>query len=278
MNRSRLLSASLFALSLLALPLTGCDSGGMNAPDDPPPVLTPEAFELNTDLFSNQNPSSSSATKTGEYAHFANAALRVGPVSLLVKANLIIPSAVTAAALQADPVVEDSTWIWEANADTLNQDISFRLEGTPDGPTVAWSMTVTAPNPEQGEALNSFELYTAETALDGSSGSWSLFYRIDGERTRVLDADFTVTSDTEKEITFSVPETAENNAGDSVRYAVDESQRTFEWTRVEDMGNTVVTVVWDAAAKAGFLVAPDYNGGEPACWNDAFQNVACTDA
>lgn len=276
MNRSRLLLAPLVGLAVLALTLTGCDSGGLNATDDPPSVPTPEAFELNTDLFSNQNPGSSAATKASEYTHFTNAAFRVWPVSLLVKANLIIPSAVTAAALQADPVVEEGTWIWDANADTLNQNVSFRLEGTPDGSAVAWSMTVTAPNPEQGEALNSFELYTAETALDGSSGSWSLFYRIDGERTRVLDADFTVTSDTQKEITFSVPETAEDNAGDSVRYVVDDTQRTFEWTQVEDSGNTVVTVMWDAETKAGSIVAPGYNDGEKACWNDAFQNVACS--
>jgi len=276
MNRSRLLLAPLFGLAVLALTLTGCDSGGMGATDDPPSVPPPDAFELNTDLFSTPTPGSPTAAKAGEYAHFANAALRVWPVSLLVKANLILPSAVTAAALQADPVVEDGTWTWDATADTLNQNVSFRLEGTPDGSTVAWSMQVTAPNPEQGEALEDFELYTAETALDGASGSWSLFYRIDGERTRVLDADFTVTSDTQKAITFSVPDTAEENAGDSVRYAVDGTQRTFEWTRVADTGNTVVTVMWDAETKAGSIVAPAYNNGEPACWDDAFQNVDCT--
>ena len=267
-------TTALIGLVLFAITLTGCDSTGTNTADDPP-TLPPDAFELNTDLFNNHNPGSASVTKTGEYAHFTNAAFRVWPVSLLVKANLLIPSAVTATALQTDPVIEEGTWVWEATADTLNQDVSFRLEGTPDGDSVFWSMSVTAPNPEQGQALDNFELYTAQTALDGSSGSWSLYYNLDGERTRVLDADFTVTSDTEKEVTFSVPATAENNAGDSVRYAVDGTQRTFEWTRVDDTGNTIVVVTWDAETKAGSIVAPNYNSGEVACWDGSFQNVAC---
>lgn len=264
----------LFGFALLML--TGCDGTGPDVAGEPPDVLPPDAFSINADLFSNQAPGATRASKTGEHAHFTHAALRVWPVSLLIKANLIIPTAVTAGALQADPVAEDDTWVWTATADTLNQDVSFRLEGTPDGDAVTWRMMVTAPDPSQGQPLEDFALYTAQTALNGASGSWSLFYRLDGERTRVLNADFTVPSDTEKEITFSVPEAADRNAGDSVRYAVDETQRTFEWTQVEDTGDTVVTVTWDAETKSGSIVAPDYNNGEMACWNENFQNVACS--
>lgn len=263
----------LFGLALLTI--AGCDGTGPNATDDPPDVLSPDAFSINTTLFSNQASGTARTPKTGEYAHFTHAALRVWPVSLLVKANLILPAAVTAGALQADPVGEDGMWVWTATADTLSQNVTFRLEGTPDGDAVMWSMKVTAPHPEQGQTLDDFELYTAQTALDGSSGSWSLFYRLDGERMRVLDADFTVASDTQKEITFRVPETADEHAGDNVRYAVNGAQRIFEWTRVEDTDDTVVTVMWNAETKAGSIVAPGYNGGEKACWNEAFKNVTC---
>jgi hypothetical protein len=267
------------AIALLGfafLMLTGCDSTEPDVTGEPPDVLPPDAFSIDADLFSNQAPGATRASKTGEHTHFTHAALRVGPVSLLIKANLIIPTAVTAGALQADPVAEDGTWVWTATADTLSQDVSFRLEGTPDGDAVTWRMMVTAPDPAQGQPLENFALYTAQTALNGSSGSWSLFYRLDGERTRVLHADFTVTSDTEKGITFSVPEAADQNAGDSVRYAVDGTQRTFEWTQVEDAGDTVTTVMWNAETKSGSIVAPSYNDGERACWNESFQNVACS--
>lgn len=270
-------NTALIGLILFAITATGCDSTGTNTTDEPPAVLPPDAFALNTELFSNQNPGSTSATKTSEYAHFTYAARRVWPVSLLIKANLVMPSAVTATALQVEPVIQEGTWVWDSRVDSQNQDLTFRLEGTPDGDSVRWSMFVTASDPDRGRALDHFELYTARTAMDGSSGAWSLYRHLDGERTHVLDADFTVTSDTEKEITFSVPETVEVNVIGSVRYAIDGTQRTFEWTRVEQrIGTIVVVATWDAETKAGSIVAPNYNGGEPACWNESFLNVACT--
>jgi hypothetical protein len=272
----------LIGLILLAITATGCDSTETHTTDGPPAVLSPDAFELNTELFSNQNPGSASATKAGEYAHFTYAALRVWPVSLLIKTKLVMPSTLTATALQAEPVLQDGTWVWDSRVNSQDQDLTFRLEGTPDGDSVRWSMFVTAPDADRGRALDNFELYTARTAMDGSSGAWSLYRHLDGERTHVLDADFTVTSDTEKEITFSVPETVEVNVIGSVRYAIDGTQRTFEWTRVgrigtaEDTFSIVIVATWDAETKAGSIVAPNYNGGEPACWDESFLNVACT--
>mgnify|MGYP001202534736 CR=1 FL=1 len=282
MTHFRSSAASLLGAALLALIFAACDGTGTNADldvNDPPEVVPPEAFELGTDLFSDSNADAQNATKvgTGEHAHFANAAFRAWPVSFALKVNLAVPAAVTAAALQANPVVEDGTWIWEATVDTTDHDheMTFRLEGTPDGETIFWRMNVTVPEPPLGEPLEDFELYTAETTLDGSSGTWTLYYPIEGEQTAVLNAEFTVTDDHAKEITFRVPDYGGEFAGQSVYYAVDGSTRTFEWTRIEEGVEKVVTVVWDAETKAGFIVAPGYNGGEKACWDADLVNTEC---
>lgn len=270
-------------MALLALTLAACDSAGPDdveedLPEDPPEVVPPDAFDMDVDLFSGEDPAAQQAmaAKNSEHAHFTNAALRVWPVSVAVGAFLIVPTAVTGAALDADPAVNDGTWIWEATVDTTEA-MTFRLEGTPDGQHVDWRMYVTVPEPPQGDPLDDFELYTAETTLDGTSGAWTLFYPFDGEQTEVLNADFTVTDDDAKEITFHVPDTFDEYAGHTVYYAVDGPARTFEWTQGEGDAASTVLVTWDAETHAGSITAPNYNDGEPACWDAELVNVACSE-
>lgn len=263
----------LLAVCLLSLSLAACDSGD---PDSDlgavaPTVITPEAFDLTDALFPDELTGSESARGGGD--HFANAALRVGGVTTIVGIHLIVPRLVTLAALNADPFVEDGTWFW-SNTVRINQaDVTFELAGTPEGTSVDWAMRITSTDPVGGEVYDDFVLYTAETAFDGSEGSWQLYYRIDGERTRVLNADFDADSQTAKTLTFSVPEGDLNAAGDAVVYGVDGDGRLFDWDQ-SSAGN-VHLIEWDAETQVGSITATNYNGGERACWDEGLQDVPC---
>lgn len=285
MIQARRFAMPLLGMALLAVMLAACDSTGPNdttehpEDEDPPKVIPPGAFALDVDLFSDSNPDTENTRKayTGEYAHFTNAAVRVWPVSSAIKASLIIPATVTQAATQANPVVDAGTWIWETAVDTTDRAMMLRLTGTPDDASVSWSMTVTNPEAAQGPPLDNFELYTAETALDGSSGAYALYLPFESTRRHVLDANFTAGADSTTEVTFRVPEAAGQYAGHSVRYAVNGSERSFEWTQVHPSGNKATLVTWNADTKEGSIVAPSYNDGEQACWNANLKNVACAE-
>ena len=253
------------ALILAIVP--GCDNA--DTEDDVPEVIPPEVFSLPVDLFDQ-----SATAKTGApKINFTAAALRVWPVSLLMTANLIIPSVATSAALQADPVFQGDVWEWSSSATANGQTIGFVLSADRNGGSTDWSMKINMTDPVTSNELVDFELFSAQTSNNGQSGSWSLFYYLNEQSQNVLDAEYVITSDTEKYITFSIPESAAQNAGDSVRYEENGDERTFLWQQV-DQGISH-TVTWNHVTKEGSIIATNYNNGEVSCWDADFEDVAC---
>jgi hypothetical protein len=122
---------------------------------------------------------------------------------------------------------------------------------------------------------DAFELYNATTSLDGKSGSWRLYYEVEGERTEVLDAEFEVTSETEREITFTVPPSNPDPGavGETVRYHSEGDARLFDWHQEPEDNDHLVE--WSASTGAGSITADDYNDGERACWDENLDDVPC---
>lgn len=263
---------ALALVAALAVAAVGCDSSNPDDDDDPPSLIASGAFNLDAGF-----PDPPTSAQGGTYANYFQGSARVALVSLAIGTHLVVPKAATAAAAAAQPFVEGGTWIWSNTVPINGSNVTFRLEGTPDGTTVDWRMRITAAD-IAGQAYDEFVLYEAETALNGRSGSWQLYYRIDGERTRVLDADFTATGSTAGELTFSVPESNPNPdaRGASVTYEADGDARLFDW-REATAGQTHL-VMWSESTHAGSVTAWNYNGGARACWDATLQDTACTPA
>ncbi len=251
-------------ITLLSFTLVGCD---LTSDDDTPPELIPEAaFTLQTDLFQNDG------NKTETRAHFTAGALRVWPVSTIISVHLITPVAVTVAALQDDqPEFRNGVWEWSTSTIINGQDVEFTLRGDPEGSRVDWSMFITASN-LLGVTYDEFELYTAQTDVSAQTGSWQLFYRLNGTRTNVLNADFAINGDNAKEITYSIP-SAQPHGGTAVTYETDGDDRSFFWDQVTE--GFLHDVAWDAATQAGSITATNYNGGEQGCWDENLDDVDC---
>ena len=259
--------------ALFGLTLTACDNTAVDNPDQSlaPVVLTPSAFSLDADSFPS---TSSAAANVVSGPHHTRAFLTVAIVTAAVGLNLIVPSAATQAATQATPFVENGVWIWQNTVPINGENVTFRLEADPAGTEIDWQMIISAAY-LNGETYDEFTLYTATTAINGRSGDWSLFYRIDGQSTRVLDAVYDETSSTARELTFSVPETNpdEDARGATVFYMADGDMRLFDFQ--EPTPNQNHLVEWDAVTHAGFIEAYDYNGGNRACWDENLNNVDC---
>lgn len=252
----------LVAVAVLAL--AACDTTRPNS-EAAPEVIPAAAFSFDADM------GSSSAARSAAGLNHFTAAARVGIVSLAVATHLILPAAVTDAATSAEPVVSDGTWVWSSTRVIDGTEATFRLEGTPEGSSIAWEMRVTMANPETGDPLDDFVLYTAETSLDGKDGTWQLYYRIEGERTEVLRADFDV-SDDARELEFTAVNESEIQ-GSTVLYRTEGDIKTFDW--MKQPGSIRTLVEWSKTSGAGFIEADDYNNGNRACWDASRDDEAC---
>ena len=170
--------------------------------------------------------------------------------------------------------MDGATWICENTVNVNGSNITFRLEGTPSGSNFDWEMFITVTN-FRGEAYDDFGLYTATTQIGGQMGKWSLYYKIQGQRTRALDAVYDETSSTAREITFSIPDTNPNQEahGASVYYMAEGSDRVVDYQEPTPGQNR--HIVWDAVTAAGSFTAWDYNNEERACWGSNLDNVSC---
>jgi hypothetical protein len=253
--------------ALLIVTLPACDSS--DPEDDAPDVIPSEVFSLPVDLFS-----LTASNKTGApKINFTAAALRVWPVSLIVSANLIIPFIAISTALETEPVFQDGAWQWTFTVNADDQSVGFVLSGLPGNGGTDWSMKITTMDPASQNELVDFELFTGHTSDNGRVGSWQLFYYLNETSVNVLNAEYVITGDTERSITFSIPESATLNAGDSVRYEEIGDTRIFEWQQVAE--SLLHTVTWDALTKEGSILATNFNNGDAGCWDAAFEDAPC---
>lgn len=257
----------IFLASIVTLGITiaGCDSSGIDE-TDPPNVVSTDAFGVET--------FSQSAGKSAAGPHLTAAALRYAPVSIVLGLKyLLVPKIVTELATAEEPTLVEGEWVWSAEKETAVGPVSFTLTGRPEGEMIDWSMIISANNAYTG-TMEAFELYAARTTSDGSEGTWELYHKNDdGVRVNVLDASFGIASPVEKQITFSVPETAEEHAGYEVRYERDGNLRTFYWNQ-PDTGNEH-TLTWNPELGVGSIQSTNYKDGEKYCWDSAGEDASC---
>lgn len=265
MNVFRSLALGACAFGLI---LTGCDSADPGTNDGPPALIAADAFDFSEADFPQVQ---SRGMQAGD--NFTNAAFRVGAVNLAVGLHLLIPHLSTQAALAAEPVIESGTWVWSNTVRINEDDVTFALAGTPDGDGVDWSMRISAADPVSGEVFDGFELYTAQTAFDGRSGAWQLYYKVEGERVQVLDADFDADGEAQRRLAFHVPTGFGENGGDAVIYERDGNDRSFDWMQVAEGFEHAIE--WEAVSHTGSITATNYNGGERACWDADLEDVPC---
>jgi len=247
--------------------IAGCDSNA--AEDEAPEVIPSEIFTLPVDLF---DQTLSKSAQPG--ANFTAAALRVWPVSLIITANLVIPSLTTLQALQTEPVFQDGAWQWDSSVTANGQTVQFNLSAVRENGGTEWSMRITSTDLQGNTVLDDFELFTAQTSENGDVGSWQLFYLLNDATQNVLNASYVRDSETEKSIVFSIPETAVLGAGDSVEYEENGDERTFIWQQIAE--SITHTIIWNAVTLEGSITATNFNGGDEGCWDAALNDVACT--
>lgn len=265
-----------------ALSLSACGeettepSDSAKAPVTPPPA----SMHLDLSFFADGGAAtadeSEGPVESAALARFnwTNAVVRVLIVNAFVDAAFSPPFAVFELALQAEPKsLGDGHYVWTYRHVENGQETRIDLTGRAAAGSVSWELRVTDPThrPPFDNAL----WFRGVSRDDGRQGYWVFEDPTRGgaEYARI---DWLSTSDGDFELTIENLDDADEGRGDVVTYELDGRITSLSFEDVSD--DATMSVQWDVVTGVGSLIAPDYNDGQRACWDETQQDVECVNA
>ena len=252
------------ALGILLLLATSCMK---EQPPELPPLGTLQsdlsALEAAPSEAKNADPAG-----VGPYTNFANAWVRVAVLRLYAGGVLLLPTLGMALALSQEPVLHGHTWVWTVTVGNTTGELE--LSG---GSVAGWDVAFLVTNVAQN--LDRFVWIEGHFAGDLSTGYW-LGHAADlpAGADEVLEISWRYASDTDKTLEFSNVNAQSPDLGDVLSYTVLGSSATLVFEDASAPSSTAVTTI-DTVTGAGAIQVPLYNGGQRACWDDAFLNTTC---
>jgi len=272
-NKDRFLIL-IFTLNL-ALFLVSCGSDNPTSSEDTPPEIPPTGtmtIDLST-FFGNSNAPVADELQ-GANENFLTALVVVTFVSAFVVVGLSVPVAVTGAALSADPTLEDDgKFHWVYSETVQGSTVTAELTAETQGSEIHWEMFITA---QIGAVeYDNFLWYEGNSNLEGSSGFWQ-FYDPSQPNSQVqfVRVDYQYNSETDKTLTFTNNRPGDPGENSTITYVVDGNTVTMTVFRADEDKTTEVS--WNRTTGEGYIIAPDYNNGEQACWDENQQDVTCS--
>lgn len=272
----RLIALSLIGAHLL-LALTGCDnSNTLDTSKDQAPKLPPaESMQVDLSYFHQTGAGKVVDVTVLTGRNFNNAVIRALVINTVVAAVLALPSLTLAAAASQNPQPQDDGkfhWVYtyQDSGITLKADLAGWIDVASQ--ESVWEMRVS--NSASQPPLEDFLWYVGRAALDRSSGYWEIYEITTPDTSNpVLRIDWTFAAANEVTVDITVVKQGVPENGDRVTYVVDKNQRTIRW--LDKSRGATVEISWDVQTGAGYLIAPDFNNGEKACWDAQRNDVAC---
>ncbi|RIK73849.1 hypothetical protein DCC62_16455 [candidate division KSB1 bacterium] len=256
------------------LALVSCEKNPTEA-DSPKPSLPP-ASSLSTDLSAfNQALPKAGSEQVATKDNFITARTTVFFINTAVMVHMSVPVLTFAAAASQQPVLQgDGKWHWIYTVSNGGQQFQADLAGWIDASAQAsrWEMRITTNI--AGVQLNQFLWYTGTAALDNGSGQWIIYDHLQPNASvQVVTIDWDNDSASQASLKFTIvkPNVPEN--GDTLTYSTNASARAVVY--FDQSANTTLTISWDAVTKEGYIIAPNYNSGNKACWDAQLNDITC---
>jgi len=259
----------------LAFFLVSCGSDSPTSSDDTPPEIPPTGtmtIDLST-FFAGGNAAAPADQLHGSNQNFITALAVVTFVNAFVVLGLSVPVAVTAAALSVEPTLEaDGKFHWVYTQTVQGSTITAELTADVGPSVVHWEMHITGQI--GATSYDNFLWYEGDGNGQGTSGFWQ-FYDASQPNSQVefVRVDYDYTSDTDKTLTFENNRQGDPGFGSTIDYAANENTVTMTVFRADQ--DKTIEISWDRMTGEGYILAPDYNNGEQACWDENQQDVAC---
>lgn len=265
MPRLALLGVAVFALN-------ACDDSA--GPPGSPPTMPPAA-SMQIDVTFFDGGAFASADQTGGLAgsSFIAAALAVGVARTATFLALAPPAATYLAALSQDPVFVDGAFHWQYSTSGSGYSYQVDLSAEPVGSQSFWEMRVTSAT--HVPPLNDFLWVSGTASLAADQGVWHLFDESNpGTPTEIIRVEWTYESESNKSLILTNVSAASADVGDRLEFSVNGDINTVRFN--DASAGTEAVVQWNSVTNAGFIEAPNVNGGVRACWNANLENTVCT--
>jgi hypothetical protein len=265
------------ALSIALLAFISCeknpiDDGQIEQPPELPPLPPAASMSVDLSLFTGGQSLAKSGEAQAGRANFTNAAIRVLIINKAVVAGLSAPVEALKAAISQKPKWDPSDrkfhWIFRDSSQTFEAD----LAGWTEGREFVFQMCITSTT--HVPPLVKFLWYEGRANRDVTSGYWEFFDdKTPGANIKVLRIDWQHTAADNRTSKFSVvkPNVPEN--GDELTYSVVGAM--YNLTFLDKSENTTLDIGWNAQTHAGYLIAPNYNNRQKACWDENLDDVVC---
>jgi hypothetical protein len=229
-------------------------------------------MQVETAMFEDAQASGASAAASAVGSNFLTAAVSVTVARAATIVVMAIPVATFAAAASNTPVFEDGAFHWRYSTQVAGQAFEADLSGRGEGTESIWEMRITAP--AAIPPLDGFLWYSGRAALSRENGEWHVFdAQQPSSGTEILDIDWANPAEDAWALTFTNVNPAAATVGDRLAYEVDGDLRAVRYFDASEAAE--IEVEWNAATQDGSIVAPNYNGGERACWDTDFEDVSC---
>lgn len=261
----------------LNLLLVSCQDSATNFSNEPPKLPSAGSMEMSFETFDSNSPQKDSYSgmdaENEEFSHFTNAVMRVTVLKGIVSLNLAIPKALLAAAENTEPEFnDDGEWVWSYSTSAGDQQFEARLVAIAQSENeIAWQMYVT--NSQLG--INDRLFFEGVTANDGQTGTWS-YYQLFGDEagSPVSEVSWAIENESSKQLRLEILSDRNTHMGDFIEYEQDAPVNRVVYYNASDDETTEIE--WNSETHEGFLIVPDYNNGEKACWGPDLNNITCS--
>lgn len=253
---------------MLLIGNTTCEKNPTEPKKHTMPVLPPTASMQMDISFFKASPEASLNKTMLSKSNFIAAAARVAFINAGVILASIAPSAVFAAAISQQPVLQEDGkfhWIYSVSEGLVN--FSVDLVGwieVPDTEAV-WEVFVSSTN--HWPPLNRFLWYQGRSKIGNKLGWW-LFHdpkSVDSLRD-VLRIDWEIDDELDHELVFTNVHSLSADFGDWLKYGIELSDRFLIF--FDASANRTNTIYWNAETGAGFIEWFDYNNGAKSYWDE----------
>lgn len=258
-----------------ALVFTSCkdDPASLNN-DEPPPLPPTESMEMDFSTFENNQAQKSEADQQN-VNNFAQAAFRALIAKAVVNVNLAIPKVILEAASNAEAELnENEEWVWSYGRTAGNDTFEVRLVASRESADeVNWQFFVTNSSLNIDDKL----FFSGSTNTEGIVGTWIYYNLLNSEEDEaVSQITWSVNGEDDVELRLEVVSDRNGRQGDFLEYTFDGTIKNVIYFDADKEETTELE--WNTETNAGFIIAPDFNNGEKACWDENFADVACSGA
>ncbi|HKK46064.1 MAG TPA: hypothetical protein VJ964_11125 [Balneolaceae bacterium] len=239
---------------------------------DTPPELPPSS-SMNMDFSGFQNNQKINNTETQSSNNFGHAVAAAIIMKAVVDANLVIPKILLTAAANSDAQLNDNDkWEWSYSKTADGNTYSVRLVASRDGSgTITWDCYVTNSNLNLNDQL----FFSGTTNSDATEGTWT-YYNLQntGSQEEVSQINWTVNGQDNVNLKLQVTSDRNDNKGDYIKYTFDGTLKTATYYDASTDETTEIQINVDT--HIGYFISPNYNNGMQSCWDNSFQDTACS--